>query len=136
MVSYLLASAFTLTTSGLDGSRVEAQTPGGTGVGTPGAARTSPAAARSISAGKASYAAALKAKPTDWHLEFEMDDNVLPLDLTIYGAIHQHQIRKTGSSSVSPTLIWQGIHTIKFKKVVGPAPGPEGGYQPFQSERL
>jgi E3 ubiquitin-protein ligase TRIP12 len=98
--------------------------------------RTSPAAARSVSAGKASYAAALKAKPTDWHLEFEMDDNVLPLDLTIYGAIHQHQIRKTGNSSVSPTLIWQGIHTIKFRKVVGPVPGPEGGYHALQPERL
>ena len=28
---------------------------------------------------RSSYAAALKAKPTDWHLEFSMDDQILPL---------------------------------------------------------
>jgi E3 ubiquitin-protein ligase TRIP12 len=76
--------------------------------------------------GRASYAAALKAKPTDWHLQFEMDDNVLPLDLTIYGAIHQHQMRKASGSAIATSLIWQGVHTIKFKKVSGPAPSAEG----------
>jgi hypothetical protein len=60
-----------------------------------------------------------------------MDGNALPLDLTIYGAIHQHQIRKTKNSSVSPSLIWQGVHTVKFKKVAGPARSPEGRYPLF-----
>ncbi|KAF8215752.1 hypothetical protein K438DRAFT_2105458 [Mycena galopus ATCC 62051] len=41
----------------------------------------------------ASYASALKAKPTDWHLEFSMDDQVLPLDLRICGAMH-HQVQE------------------------------------------
>lgn len=80
--------------------------------------------AQSALSTRSSYAAALKAKPTDWHLEFSMDDQVLPLDLTIYGAIHQHEMRKkTGSTPLS--MIWQGVYTIKFKKVAGPAPGPE-----------
>lgn len=73
---------------------------------------------------RGSYAAALKAKPTDWHLEFSMDDQPLPLDLTIYGAIHQHEMRKK-SGPAPLSMIWQGVYTIKFKKVSGPAPGPE-----------
>lgn len=59
-----------------------------------------------------------------------MDDHPLPLDLTIYGAIHQHELRKkkagpggSGSSALLPHLLWQGVYTIKFKKVPGPAGG-------------
>ncbi|KDR80639.1 hypothetical protein GALMADRAFT_240990 [Galerina marginata CBS 339.88] len=108
-----------------DGSKVEAQTPEGTRVATPNAAKEGLLAmARNSLSTRGSYAAALKAKPTDWHLEFSMDDHILPLDLTIYGAIHQHEMRKkTGATPFS--MIWQGVYTIKFKKVSGPAPGPE-----------
>jgi hypothetical protein len=52
-----------------------------------------------------------------------MDDQKLPLDLTVYGAIHQQEARK--KSGLPPSLIWQGIYTVKFKKVPGPAPSPE-----------
>jgi hypothetical protein len=65
-------------------------------------------------------------RPSDWHLEFSIDDNSLPLDLTIYGAIHQHEMRK--GNGFSPSLIWQGVYDIKFKKVSGPAPVPDGSY--------
>jgi E3 ubiquitin-protein ligase TRIP12 len=54
-----------------------------------------------------------------------MDDQVLPLDLTIYGAIHQHEMRKH-SGALPPSLIWQGVYTVKFKKVAGPPPSAEG----------
>lgn len=53
-----------------------------------------------------------------------MDDQPLPLDLTIYGAIHQHEMRKK-TGALPPSLIWQGIYTVKFKKVTGPAPSTE-----------
>ncbi|KAF9454223.1 hypothetical protein P691DRAFT_809767 [Macrolepiota fuliginosa MF-IS2] len=109
-----------------DGSRIEAQTPDGTRVATPNSAardgHSTPT--RSSRSARASYAAALKTKPTDWHLEFSMDDHVLPLDLTIYGAIHQHEMRKK-TGSLPPSMIWQGIYTVKFKKVPGPQPSPE-----------
>lgn len=83
------------------------------------------AMARSSLSSRASYAAALKAKPTDWHLEFSMDDQILPLDLTIYGAIHQHEMRKKiGATPLN--MIWQGMYTIKFKKISGPIPASEG----------
>ncbi|KAI0924248.1 hypothetical protein AcW2_005179 [Taiwanofungus camphoratus] len=118
----------TITVSvGDDGSKVEAQTPDGTRVSTPNPARslhTAPTP-RSVSTSKASYAAALKAKPSDWHLEFYMDDHKLPLDLTIYGAIHQHEARKKSGSVLPPSMIWQGVYSIKFKKVPGPAPPSE-----------
>ncbi|KAG6890023.1 hypothetical protein C0992_003368 [Termitomyces sp. T32_za158] len=108
-----------------DGSKIEAQTPDGTRVATPNLNLSAkdpslPFIMRAPQTTKASYAAALKAKPSDWHLEFSMDDHVLPLDLTIYGAIHQHEMRKKTSAS-PPSMIWQGIYTIKFKKVHGPA---------------
>lgn len=76
---------------------------------------------RTSSSSKVSYANALKAKPQDWHLEFSMDDHALPLDLTIYGAMHQHEMRKI-NGPVSSALIWQGVYTVKFKKVSGPLP--------------
>lgn len=110
-----------------DGSRIEAQTPDGTRVATPNSAardgQSTPT--RASRSARTSYAAALKAKPTDWHLEFSMDDHILPLDLTIYGAIHQHEMRKK-TGSLPPSMIWQGIYTVKFKKVSGPQPSPEG----------
>jgi E3 ubiquitin-protein ligase TRIP12 len=111
----------------LDGSKVEAQTPDGTRVATPSASSKeglSISMARNAASSKASYAAALKAKPTDWHLEFSMDDHILPLDLTIYGAIHQHEMRKK-TGALPPSLIWQGVYTIKFKKVAGPLPSSD-----------
>ncbi|EKM81670.1 hypothetical protein AGABI1DRAFT_54559 [Agaricus bisporus var. burnettii JB137-S8] len=106
-----------------DGSKIEAQTPDGTRIATPsssvkGGQMTPTRTSRSA---RTSYAAALKAKPNDWHLEFSMDDHILPLDLTVYGAIHQHEMRKK-TGSLLPSMIWQGIYTIKFKKVAGPQP--------------
>lgn len=117
---HTIASSLEITRT--DGAGIEAQTPHGTRVATPSAPREAePPLPR-----KASYAAALKAKPTDWHLEFSMDDVVLPLDLTIYGAIHQHELRKkAGGTSVPASLIWQGVYTVQFKKVLGPAPSLE-----------
>lgn len=55
-----------------------------------------------------------------------MDEHKLPLDLTIYGAIHQQEARK--KSGLPPSMIWQGIYTVKFRKVPGPAPTPECEY--------
>ncbi|KAI6024407.1 hypothetical protein EDC04DRAFT_2869441 [Pisolithus marmoratus] len=108
----------------LDGGRVEAQTPDGTRIATPNSARDVSTTGRSGPLSKSSYAAALKAKPIDWHLEFSMDDHILPLDLTIYGAIHQHEMRKKTGSQPSSSM-WQGIYTVKFRKVNGPPTGSE-----------
>ncbi|KAJ6534683.1 hypothetical protein DFH09DRAFT_1180315, partial [Mycena vulgaris] len=112
-----------------DGSKVEAQTPDGTRVATPSLKDGQPPQVPRAPTTRASYASALKAKPTDWHLEFSMDDQTLPLDLTIYGAMHQHEMRKK-TGALPPNLIWQGVYTVKFKKVPGPLPAadarPEG----------
>ncbi|KAJ7251448.1 hypothetical protein C8J57DRAFT_1078213 [Mycena rebaudengoi] len=105
-----------------DGTKVEAQTPDGTRVATPSLKDGQPVLPRAPT--RASYASALKAKPTDWHLEFSMDDQTLPLDLTIYGAMHQHEMRKK-TGALPPNLIWQGVYTVKFKKVPGPVPATD-----------
>lgn len=110
----------------LDGSKVVAQTPDGTRVATPNPSRgLASTPTRTSGLPKTSYAAALKTKPSDWHLEFSMDDHNLPLDLTIYGAIHQHEARKKTGQSLPVSMIWQGIYTVKFRKVAGPAPSAE-----------
>ena len=121
----------TVTLSVVDGgSKIEAQTPDGTRVATPNSiadgtsASASLPAARQALTNRTSYAAALKAKPSDWHLQFSMDDHILPLDLTIYGAMHQHELRKS-PGPLPPGLIWQGVYTVKFKKVNGPLPSAE-----------
>jgi hypothetical protein len=121
----------------VDGTKVVAQTPEGTRVATPNPLRdqAATAASSSSSARPSSYAAALKNKPTDWHLEFSMDDQSLPLDMTIYGAVHQHEARKTTGPPVPLNLIWQGVYPVKYKKVMGPRPSPEGERQCFAVRR-
>jgi E3 ubiquitin-protein ligase TRIP12 len=108
-----------------DGSKIEAQTPDGTRVTTPNP--LSSLIGRNALSARTTYAAALKTKPTDWHLGFSMDDHPLPLDLTIYGAIHQHELRKKGGA-VSQSVLWQGLYTVTFKKVPGPVPNAESQY--------
>ncbi|KAG8874928.1 Ubiquitin fusion degradation protein 4 [Tulasnella sp. 331] len=112
-----------------DGQKVEAQTPDGTRVATPNPA----ASTSSLPPTKPSYASAVKAKPLDWHLEFSMDDHTLPLEMTIYGAIHHHMQRK-GSPTLPMSTLWNGVYTIKFKKVPGPAPA-EGTSETAPTER-
>ncbi|KAK0202726.1 hypothetical protein DFS33DRAFT_1488831 [Desarmillaria ectypa] len=107
-----------------DGTKVEAQTPDGTRVATPSLSSKDNAPSRSSPSSKVSYAAALKTKPQDWHIEFSMDDHILPLDLTIYGAMHQHEMRKN-AGPVPSSLIWQGVYTVKFKRVQGPLPSSD-----------
>lgn len=114
-----------------DGFKVEAQTPDGIRVTTPNVLPNS----TPQSSARTSYAAALKTKPTDWHLEFSMDDQILPLDLTIYGAIHQHEMRKK-PGTIPQSLVWQGVYNVTFKKVSGPTPTPESEYtSPLRSNR-
>lgn len=103
-----------------DGSKVEAKTPDGTRVATPSndAGAGSPSQRAAAGSSRPSYAAALQKKPTDWHLEFSMGETSLPLDTTIYGAVHKLETR---SSQVSQRYIWSNVYTVKFKKVAGPA---------------
>ena len=107
-----------------DGSRVEAKTPEGTRIATPNQATGSsapPPAAGPSGSGTgtprtASYAGAVKAAPTDFHLEFTLDGNKLALDDTIYGAVHKYHKAPPGMN------MHTGAVTVKFSKVDGPRP--------------
>ncbi|EJU03433.1 hypothetical protein DACRYDRAFT_77036 [Dacryopinax primogenitus] len=102
-----------------DGTGIVAETPGGTRVATPSMnthARVPPSPFR-----PSSYAAVLKAPPTDWHLEFTLDGQACPMDATLFGMLYKAQIQKAGSSlNVAPGIFWSMSHTLKFKKVPGP----------------
>lgn len=81
-----------------------------------------------------SYAGALKSKPTDWHLQFSMNGKVLPLDTTVFGAIH----RAESSAGVTNGLqrgVWSGVYTVNFKKVSGAAPALAKETSPEPSTR-
>lgn len=135
-----------------DGKKVEVNTPDGTRVPTPAggsstsanAPASSSSAAPSSSAGSSSgsrpsYAAALQRKPSDWHIQFSMDGKDLPLNSTIYAAVHAFEnsparLAAAGAASGSAAgsssaagiagsrYIWSNVYTLKFKKVDGAAP--------------
>lgn len=98
-----------------DGSKVEASTPDGTRVATPTPLKSS---AASLPKPRGSYAAAVKAAPTDFHLQFTMGDVPIGLETTIYGAVHNYDLRHPQPDRRN---MWNAIHTVNFKKVPGPA---------------
>ncbi|KAG8667620.1 Ubiquitin fusion degradation protein 4 [Fusarium poae] len=66
-----------------------------------------------------SYASALQAVPQDWHIEFSLDNKLIPNETTIYRAVHTSASNSDEHVSRS---IWSTIHPIKFKRVPGPPP--------------
>ena len=128
-----------------DGSRVSARTPDGTRIQTPvpgsslstslpgmkarqpstSSTSSTPAvggASTSAPPPGRSYAAALKAAPADWHLEFSMGGKPINMESTIFGAVYQHEVRSGNPSGIRG--VWQNIYTVSFKKVAGPPPNP------------
>lgn len=77
-----------------------------------------------------SYAAALKAAPADWHLQFSMGGRPIDMESTIFGAVYQHEVRSGSAAGIRG--VWQNIYTVNFKKVAGPPPtsSPEGTPEP------
>lgn len=66
-----------------------------------------------------SYAAAIRAVPQDWHIEFSIGDKPLSNETTIYRAIHGNMGPMDENTSRS---VWSAVHAIKFKRVSGPPP--------------
>ena len=66
-----------------------------------------------------SYAAAIQAVPQDWHIEFSLDDKPISNDTTIYRAVYDSKPEHT---DLAARTVWSAIHSIKFKRVQGPAP--------------
>ncbi|GAA5981258.1 hypothetical protein JCM11641_005626 [Rhodosporidiobolus odoratus] len=107
-------------------AKIVAKTPDGTRVSTPNPTQADPTAASTSARpspaptpkARASYAAALKAEPTDFHLEFSLEGQPIGLDTTIFGAIHAHEAQQP---TVSQRQMWYNIYDIKFRKVAGAA---------------
>lgn len=107
---------------------VTARKEDGTKVATPSSAdkrpsEQTPSTATAPPAGSSrpmSYASALQAVPQDWHIEFSLDDKVIPNETTIYRAVFM-SATKAEDAHVSRS-IWSATHPIKFKRVQGPPP--------------
>ena len=113
-----------------NGKQIEAKTPEGTRITTSAApAEASPSVKKTSNNDKkssnsklskgSSYASALKSKPADWHLEFELNGQKVDLNSTIYGAIHRNE-----SNTNAPVMrsLWNNVYTLKFKRLEGPPP--------------
>ncbi|SCV74863.1 BQ2448_7892 [Microbotryum intermedium] len=111
-----------------DGSKVIAKTPDGTRVGTPtlgnsaSTTRATPTTSQTPKP-RASYAAAVKSEPTDFHLAFSVGGREVGHDTTVFGAIHALEANP-GASSEVPRNLWHAIHEVRFRRVAGP-PRPE-----------
>lgn len=115
------------------GGKVTARKEDGTRVATPSqmAGNSSRSASAQLAAAQAafstpsavakpmSYAAAIQAIPQDWHIEFSLEDKVIPNETTIYRAVHNQTLVADEHANRG---IWSGTHTIKFKRVPGPPP--------------
>ncbi|EEP76421.1 conserved hypothetical protein [Uncinocarpus reesii 1704] len=113
--------------------KVTARRDDGTKVATPsqltpagGSASTSTPAAQSLRSSLAlagrpfsSFAAAIDSIPQDWHIEFSIDGKPIAHDTTVYRAIHYN--RKPLPESYTGN-VWSAVHTVRFKRVQGPAP--------------
>jgi E3 ubiquitin-protein ligase TRIP12 len=79
----------------------------------------------SSAAPKMSYAgvaASAIEKATDFHLEFRLNDEVLPMDMTVYGACHQYESRRSTDGQPNPHAVWNGNYTITYRKIPGKRP--------------
>ncbi|KAI1472790.1 uncharacterized protein F4812DRAFT_454603 [Daldinia caldariorum] len=83
---------------------------------------SAPSTSRSLS-----YAAAIQAIPQDWHIEFSLNDRVIPNETTIYRAVHNNSSLPDDHVSRS---VWSTMHVIKFRRVPGPPPAEPIGFGP------
>ncbi|RAR05428.1 thyroid hormone receptor interactor 12 [Stemphylium lycopersici] len=74
-----------------------------------------------------SYAAAVQSTPQDWHIEFSVNNQPLSNETTIYRAVHFNRSQPSDGPQRS---VWNGIHTIKFKRVQGPPPSESSSLTP------
>ncbi|OTB14508.1 hypothetical protein K445DRAFT_131935 [Daldinia sp. EC12] len=81
---------------------------------------SAPSASRPLS-----YAAAIQAIPQDWHIEFSLNDRVIPNETTIYRAVHNNSSLPDDHVSRS---VWSTMHVIKFRRVPGPPPAEPIGF--------
>jgi E3 ubiquitin-protein ligase TRIP12 len=111
------------------GGGLTASTPHGTRIATPlpgstpgGGDAPIAALATSSASKKQSYADAANAaieKATDFHLEFRLNEEILPTDMTVYGACHQYEARRSSDGQPNPHAVWNGNYTITYRKIPG-----------------
>ncbi|KAI8965067.1 hypothetical protein F5Y11DRAFT_313788 [Daldinia sp. FL1419] len=81
---------------------------------------SAPSTSRSLS-----YAAAIQTIPQDWHIEFSLNERVIPNETTIYRAVHNNPAPPDDQVSRS---VWSTMHVIKFRRVPGPPPAEPIGF--------
>lgn len=105
-----------------DGSKPEATTPSGTRVATPtnGTSAAESSKTADLPPKLGSYAAAVRALPSDWHFQFLIGTEELSMADTVYGALHRNQTA-LADGKPKQSIFWQQP-VINFRKVDGPAP--------------
>ncbi|KAI1319660.1 E3 ubiquitin-protein ligase UPL3 [Xylariaceae sp. FL0255] len=132
-VNMEIAAGGKITATKEDGTRVPTpgQTTGLANLPTRGAPPAQSAAAQQstptpgTSSRPLSYSAAVQSVPQDWHIEFSLDNKVIPNETTIYRAVHNAPSPTADSLSRS---VFSTIHSIKFRRVSGPPPAEPVGF--------
>ncbi|KXJ97392.1 hypothetical protein Micbo1qcDRAFT_7468 [Microdochium bolleyi] len=138
-VSLEVAAGGKVTAMNEDGTRVP--TPAQTGASKPPAQRTGPTLSSGLqqehaasaqqtptpatSSRPLSYAAAIQSVPQDWHIEFSLENKVIPNETTIYRAVHKSA---STSDDYASRSAWSAVHSIKFRRVPGPPPAESIGF--------
>ncbi|KAL6854664.1 hypothetical protein J3F83DRAFT_754391 [Trichoderma novae-zelandiae] len=81
--------------------------------------RSNAPAAPHSSSRQPTYSSILQTIPQDWHIEFTLDDKVIPNETTIYRAVH---MSTSSANDHSNKNIWSSTHPIKFRRVPGQPP--------------
>ena len=111
------------------GGKVTARKEDGERVSTPAGASSSTRPAQPAGVGQRtptpgssyrsmSYARAIQSTPQDWHIQFSLDDKVVPNETTIYRAVHNRSL----STDHPLRSVWSATYTVKFKRIQGPPP--------------
>ncbi|ETS78224.1 hypothetical protein PFICI_10286 [Pestalotiopsis fici W106-1] len=132
-VSLEVATSGKITAMKDDGTRVPTpaqsgglgSVPGRSATQTPSAPAQEPSHPAQTPSRPFSYAAAVQSVPSDWHIEFSLDDKVIPNETTIYRAVHSASTNADENASRS---IWSAVHSIKFRRVPGPPPTEPIGF--------
>ncbi|KAI7823580.1 hypothetical protein BC939DRAFT_451413 [Gamsiella multidivaricata] len=56
--------------------------------------------------------------PSSWHIQFSLHGTPISTEMTVYGAIHEHE-RRNGRSA-SQRSLWSSVYPIKYKRVDSP----------------
>lgn len=80
-----------------------------------------------------SYEATMQSASQDWHMEFTLDEKIVPMDSTVYRAVLNSV---NGRDEQLGRSIWSAVHTVHYRRVSGPKPPEPSGFGVLDSANI